>query len=138
MIPVRAAQEKNTRNAADSIKRRHCGPHRMVTFDQPDCRALWQRTEISGTVFKSSAGYNFAKQRDATMLRRLHQLIEQTKSLLCLNKNLRVDRCAVKAISLRARLNLAGGFPIFAPIGRCALTMDLHHDHAVRRHSRTV
>src|SRR5216684_412598 len=32
MIPVRVAQEKNTRNAADSTKRRHCGAHRMVTF----------------------------------------------------------------------------------------------------------
>src|ERR1700693_4537245 len=32
MIPVRVAQEKNTRNAAGSIKRRRCGPHRMVTF----------------------------------------------------------------------------------------------------------
>ena len=32
MIPVRVAQEKNTRNAADSIKRRRCGPHRMVTL----------------------------------------------------------------------------------------------------------
>jgi hypothetical protein len=31
MIPVRVAQEKNTRNAAGSIKRRRCGPHRMVT-----------------------------------------------------------------------------------------------------------
>ena len=32
MIPVRVAQEKNTRNAADSTKRRHCGAHRMVTY----------------------------------------------------------------------------------------------------------
>jgi hypothetical protein len=32
MIPVRAAQEKNTRNAADSTKRRHCGAHRRVTM----------------------------------------------------------------------------------------------------------
>src|SRR5579859_2314244 len=31
-IPVRAAQERNTRNAADSTKRRHCGAHRMVTL----------------------------------------------------------------------------------------------------------
>ena len=29
MIPVRVAQERNTRNAADSTKRRHCGAHRM-------------------------------------------------------------------------------------------------------------
>jgi hypothetical protein len=28
MILVRVALEKNTRNAADSAKRRHCGPHR--------------------------------------------------------------------------------------------------------------
>ena len=32
MIPVRVAQEKNTRNAADSTKRHHCGAHRMVTL----------------------------------------------------------------------------------------------------------
>ena len=32
MIPVRVAQGKNTRNAADSTKRRHCGTYRMVTL----------------------------------------------------------------------------------------------------------
>jgi hypothetical protein len=32
MIPVRVAQEKNTRNAADSTKRHHCVAHRMVTI----------------------------------------------------------------------------------------------------------
>ena len=32
MIPVRVAQEKNTRNTADSTKRCHCGAHRMVTL----------------------------------------------------------------------------------------------------------
>src|SRR3984893_14512060 len=32
MIPARVAQEKNTRNAADSTKRRHCGAHRRVTL----------------------------------------------------------------------------------------------------------
>jgi hypothetical protein len=31
MIPVRVAQEKNTRSAVDSTKRHHCGAHRMVT-----------------------------------------------------------------------------------------------------------
>ncbi len=38
MIPVRVAQEKNTRNAADSTKRHHCGAHRMVTLkpDEPN------------------------------------------------------------------------------------------------------
>ena len=35
MIPVRVAQEKNTRNAADSTKRYHCGAHRMVTVQAP-------------------------------------------------------------------------------------------------------
>src|SRR5467141_4150993 len=32
MIPVRAAQERNTRNAAGLTKRRHRGAHRMVTL----------------------------------------------------------------------------------------------------------
>jgi hypothetical protein len=33
MIPVRVAQEKNTRNAADPTKRHHCGAHRMVAVE---------------------------------------------------------------------------------------------------------
>jgi len=31
MVPARVAQEKNTRNAADSAKRHYCRAHRMVT-----------------------------------------------------------------------------------------------------------
>ena len=47
MIPVRVAQEKNTRNAADSTKRRHCGAHRMVAKklrkEAEDCRREAER-----------------------------------------------------------------------------------------------
>ncbi|MEO8832808.1 MAG: hypothetical protein ABI407_11220 [Bradyrhizobium sp.] len=55
----------------------------------------------TGLPSKFPTGGHFAKQRDATMLRRLHQLVEQAERLLRLGKNLRVDRCAVKAISLQ-------------------------------------
>ena len=34
MIPVHVAQERNTRNAAGSTKRRHRGAHRMVTVQR--------------------------------------------------------------------------------------------------------
>jgi hypothetical protein len=41
MIPVRVAQEKNTRNAADSTNRRHCGAaHRMVIVDHCRCSLI--------------------------------------------------------------------------------------------------
>jgi pimeloyl-ACP methyl ester carboxylesterase len=53
MIPVRVAQEKNTRNAADSIKRRHCGAHRRVTLQKatilPDC-GHWTQQEKAAEV----------------------------------------------------------------------------------------
>ena len=44
MIPVRAAQERNTRNAADLTKRRHRGAHRMVTGGSPAKAMLWTKT----------------------------------------------------------------------------------------------
>ena len=65
--------------------------------------------DFSSTFFKFPAGDNFAKQHDATMLPQLHHLVKQTKGLLRLGKNLRVDRCAVKAVSLQPRLDLGGG-----------------------------
>jgi len=80
------------RNLRRILMRFHCSFSR---------RALSRLCNDTGLPSKFPTGGHFAKQRDATMLRRLHQLVEQAERLLRLGKNLRVDRCAVKAISLQ-------------------------------------
>jgi hypothetical protein len=62
-----------------------------------------------GAFFKFTAHRNFAEQGNAAVLRRLHQLIEQTKWLPRLQENLRTDSEQVKPISLQSRLYLKCG-----------------------------
>ena len=116
----------------------------MNALDRPDeplnafdgsVISLLQWTNLAAP---SSADVNFAKQHDATMLRRLHQLVEQTEGLLRLDEHLRVDRCAVKAVSRQPILNLGSGVSIFGPFAGGALAVCPDHMSGFRRHSRTV
>ena len=59
MIPVRVAQEKNTRNAADSTKRRHCGAHRMVTLQARMCQSDRRETAHEEAQF----AWNYHRSR---------------------------------------------------------------------------